>query len=101
MYILNKELMNINMVIDKYRGKFLSILGDSISTLEGYNPQGFNVFYEGENCLRSGVLGYKKTWWGQVTDYFSGRFLVNNSWSGGRVTMIHERGELLPILPDL
>jgi len=30
---------------NKYSGKYFSILGDSISTLDGYNPEGHLVFY--------------------------------------------------------
>lgn len=31
-----------------YFGKKFSILGDSISTLDGYNPIGYHLFYTGE-----------------------------------------------------
>ena len=75
---------------------YYSILGDSISTLQGYNPCGYNVFYEGTNCIRSGVHAYGDTWWGRVIDHFGGELLVNNSWSGSRVSMQPGRGELFP-----
>lgn len=32
-----------------------SILGDSISTLEGYNPNGYKVFYTKEMCEKANI----------------------------------------------
>ena len=64
----------------------ISILGDSISTLEGYNPRNYKVFYAGDTCKRSGVCEMKDTWWGRVIAHLHGDLLVNNSWSGSRVT---------------
>ena len=68
------SLSNMNLEIDereflswqmknKYFGKQFSILGDSISTLEGYNPRGYKVFYAGENSKNSGVITMQDTWW--------------------------------------
>lgn len=79
-----------------YFGKKFSILGDSISTLEGYNPQGYNVFYTGEKCQESNVYEMKDTWWGKVIKFFGGELLVNNSWSGSRVTRLPNREGLFP-----
>lgn len=79
-----------------YFGKQFSILGDSISTLEGYNPKGYHLFYTGENCQRTLVKEYKDTWWGKVIDFFGGELLVNNSWSGSRVTKLPDSDKLFP-----
>lgn len=79
-----------------YFGKQFSVLGDSISTLDGYNPLGYNLFYFGENCFRSGVREMKDTWWGKVIDFFGGELLVNNSWSGSRVTRLPDSDSLFP-----
>jgi len=69
-----------------YFGKRFSILGDSISTLEGFHPRGNQVFYD-ESCReRSGVWEMGDTWWGKVLEFFGGELLVNDSWSGCRVT---------------
>ena len=38
-------------------------IGDSISTLEGYNPKGYKIFYNGDNCTKSGILHASDTWW--------------------------------------
>ncbi len=79
-----------------YQGKSFSILGDSISTLEGFNPPGFHVFYEGLNKKRTGVCSMADTWWGQVISSFHGQLLVNNSWSGSRVTKLPDQCEEFP-----
>ena len=81
---------------NKYFGKQFSILGDSISALGGYNPQGYNVFYSGDNCAKSSVNEMKDTWWGKVIDFFGGELLVNNSWSGSRVTKLPNQESLFP-----
>lgn len=81
---------------NKYYGKQFSILGDSISTLAGYNPRGYNVFFKDENCEKSGVRDMPDTWWGKVIDFFGGELLVNNSWSGSRVTRLPDRDDDFP-----
>lgn len=81
---------------NKYSGKQFSILGDSVSTLEGYNPRGYNLFYYGEKSEESGVEEMKDTWWGKVIDFFGGELLVNNSWSGSRVTRLPNNDKLFP-----
>lgn len=79
-----------------YYKKQFSVLGDSISTLDGYNPKGYTVFYENDNRVKSGVNDSKDTWWDKVIGYFGGELLVNDSWSGSRVTKLPEREQLFP-----
>lgn len=81
---------------NKYFGKQFSILGDSISTFDEYNPRGYNVFYSFENCVRTGVNEAADTWWDKVIAFFGGELLVNDSWSGSRVTKLPGRGVLFP-----
>lgn len=81
---------------NRYFGKRFSILGDSISTLDGYNPKGYKVFYADNNCVKSGVVEAKDTWWDKVIGFLGGELLVNNSWSGSRVTRLEYDGELFP-----
>lgn len=81
---------------NKYYGKQFSILGDSISTLAGYNPKDYKVFYADENCEKSAVKEMQDTWWGKVIDFFGGELLVNNSWSGSRVTRLPNNENLFP-----
>lgn len=68
-----------------YKGKYFSILGDSISTLAGYNPPECAVFYDRGNQYLSGVFAPEDTWWGRVIDALGGRMLVNNAWAGSLV----------------
>ncbi len=60
---------------------YFSILGDSISTLSGWLPEGNDSFY-GWHRRELGILRPEQTWWGQVLAHFGGRLLVNESWSG-------------------
>lgn len=81
---------------NKYFGKQFSILGDSISTLAGFNPRGYKVFYEGENSDKANVHEMKDTWWGKVIDFFGGEMLINNSWSGSRVAKLPDSEGVFP-----
>lgn len=80
----------------KLRGKKISIFGDSISTLIGYNPKGYNLFFTGGTCQRAGVRTAEDTWWGKVIGSLGGELLVNNSWSGSCVTKLPNREGLFP-----
>ena len=68
-----------------YTNKYFSILGDSISTLEGYSEPKGAEFYELSYKLASGVFTLLDTWWGQVIDRLGGKLLRNNSISGSTV----------------
>ena len=68
---------------DSYRGKKLSILGDSISTFVGYIPAGNACYYYGNNC---GVPTVNDTWWMKLINALGMVLEVNNSWSGSQVT---------------
>lgn len=73
------------------KGKKASFIGDSISTYQGYsnnveyNPTIGNnaVYYKGNN---RGFTDVNETWWMQVVNSTGMELLVNNSWSGDRVT---------------
>ena len=69
--------------LSAYRGKTLSILGDSISTYAGYIPAGNANYYTGSNC---GVSSVNDTWWMKLMTAFGMTLNLNNSWSGSRVT---------------
>ncbi len=69
-----------------YFGKRFSILGDSVCTLEGFNPRGSRVFYDHANREKTGVWEMGDTWWGKVIEFFGGELLVNDSMGGSRVT---------------
>jgi lysophospholipase L1-like esterase len=69
-----------------YKGKYFSVYGDSLSTLQWYNPVQNEVYYKDEKSVKSGVETYGDTWWGQVIESLGGKLLKNNSWSGCFVT---------------
>ncbi len=65
--------------------KQISILGDSISTLDGFQPQGYPVYYQGEIQDKTGVRKQEDTWWGQVISHFGADLLINDSYAGRTV----------------
>lgn len=81
---------------NKYYAKQFSVLGDSISTFAGYNPGGYSVFYSGVSSIKLGVTAVQDTWWDNVISFFGGELLVNNSWSGSRVTKLPSKDRLFP-----
>ncbi len=64
----------------------ISILGDSISTFTDYNPDGYSVFYNEEMAKVNGLYDVSETWWNQVIKACDGELLVNDSFSGSRVS---------------
>ena len=66
-----------------YAEKKFSIVGDSISTFTGYVPSGNAVYYTGFNA---GVSSVDDIWWKKLIDALDASLLVNESWSGSRVT---------------
>lgn len=65
-----------------YEGKKLSILGDSISTFDGYIPSGNLTYYP---TTSAGLTRVEQTWWWKVKEALGMELLVNNSWSGSEV----------------
>lgn len=64
-----------------YKDKKISILGDSISTFDGYIPSGNATYYP-----RDTVTAVTDTWWKKLIDALGLVLDVNNSWSGSMVT---------------
>ena len=61
-----------------------SVLGDSISTFQGFTPPG-GVYYAPSSGPVTGVSDVEDTWWMQVIRARGGVLLANNSWSGSTV----------------
>lgn len=59
-------------------GLGISILGDSISTYDGWIPEGFNVFYP----LSGDLTDVSQTWWKSLIDDTGMELCANNSSSG-------------------
>ena len=66
----------------------VSILGDSISTYEGFNPPGYAVFYDKTMQERNGMYSVYDTWWAKVNQALHAYLCVNNSYSGSMVSGI-------------
>ncbi len=66
--------------------KLVSILGDSVSTFQGYNPRGYSVFYDAQMQRVNGLNSVSDTWWDMVISSMNARLCVNNSYSGSKVT---------------
>ena len=64
----------------------ISIMGDSISTYEGFIPTGYELFYTAEKRAANGIESADDTWWMQVLHAMGAQLLVNNSYSGSQVT---------------
>lgn len=72
------------------KGKNISILGDSISTFGGISNDGETA----NTNIKDNAVFYPKyeidkaeeTWWKQTVDSTGMKLLVNNSWSGSKVT---------------
>ncbi len=63
------------------QGTTFSVMGDSISTYEGYNPLGYHIFYP--QCGE--VEEVSDVWWQQVADDLEMTLLANSSSSGATV----------------
>lgn len=82
--------MHFATIEEALAGKYLSIIGDSISTYAGYSDDtesnstiGDNaVWYYGSN---TGINSVDQTWWMQAADLTGMQILVNNSWSGSQL----------------
>ena len=70
----------------KYKDKYFSILGDSLSTFKGVSEPSFAYFYDETKKLEADVITVSDTWWGMVIDYLNAKVLVNNSFSGSTVS---------------
>lgn len=66
-------------------GEKISILGDSMSTYEGYTPEGF-VFYGPWSTGETGIASVEDTWWMKVIKKLGGVLGKNNSLSGSLVS---------------
>ena len=62
--------------------KKVSFLGDSITTFEGYIPEGNRARYPQSNLLTN----VDETWWKIIIDETGMTLGVNESWAGSRVT---------------
>ncbi len=70
------------------KAKTFSILGDSISTFEKCNPPENEVFYPKEGC---DVLAMEHTWWHLLKEGTQLHLIMNESYSGSRISRTGSR----------
>ncbi len=61
-------------------------MGDSISTFEGYNPKGYEVYYDRQCQIVNEMRNVEDTWWMQVLHAMDAILCVNNAYSGSMVS---------------
>lgn len=65
--------------------RYVSIIGDSISTYEGFNPSGYAVFYDSQMQKKNSLTCVYDTWWAKVNQALQACICVNNSYAGSKV----------------
>ena len=78
----------------QYGGKRFAVLGDSISTLDGYTQPDEAAYYAGMQKFKADVFVPEDTWWGQVVEALGGVLWPNHSFAGS--TVVKKRGCLIP-----
>lgn len=68
---------------NKYAGKKIAIIGDSISTYYNIVPSWFRYYYP---YAPGDVYDYYQTWWMEVINRLGGSMFMNNSYSGSLVS---------------
>ena len=72
-------LMTLAVVCASAQTKKVSILGDSYSTFQGVNPEGYNPFYPND---RNDVTEVSQTWWDLYIKAKGYELEKNDSWGG-------------------
>lgn len=82
--------------MEKYKGKRISILGDSISTFEGYIPtaDGTNLAHRARYPQANLLTDINDTWWMKIINTLGAELGVNDSWAGSTVSNFRDRNEL-------
>ena len=73
-----------------------SVYGDSLSTLQGVQPEGYAVHYQGQFARDAHVETMEDTWWGMVIRHFGGELLTCNAYSGCAVSCHRKEGVFFP-----
>ena len=70
-----------------FKGKVISILGDSISTFSGYIPvaDGHNLTHRARYPQSNLLTDVALTWWHRLITNLGAKLGVNDSWAGSRV----------------
>lgn len=71
------------------------IMGDSYSTFEGYNPEGYRLYYAPvpRPDTNTDVVKVEHTWWHRLLSQVEAKLILNNSWSGSTIGYTGYNGE--------
>ncbi len=74
--------------MEKYKGKIISILGDSISTFAGFIPEadGINLAHRSRYPQNNLLTDINETWWMRLLNTLGADLGINDSWAGSMVT---------------
>lgn len=87
------EVAGIGNYVHYYRddkplsGRYLSVMGDSISAYQGYIPDGYDYYYTGSNHDVSDV---SEMWWSVVCARTGMNRCIINAYSGSGVTQLED-----------
>lgn len=73
-------------IITPYTGKLFGVVGDSISTYEGYTNPGNALYYNAERQRSFNIPTVNDTWWMRVINGVGGILNGNDAISGSRVS---------------
>ena len=81
--------------VKNYKGKLISILGDSISTFDGYIPKadGTNLDHRPRYPQDNLLTDVADTWWMKTINELGGNLAVNDSWAGSTVSNHRDENE--------
>jgi lysophospholipase L1-like esterase len=81
--------------MNRYKGKIISILGDSISTFAGYIPEadGVNLAHRPRYPQDNLLTDVNDTWWMKLINTLVARLGVNDSWAGSTVSNFRDHNE--------
>lgn len=73
---------------NSFKGKVISILGDSISTFSGYIPvaDGHNLTHRARYPQNNLLTNVTLTWWYRLIENLGAKLGINDSWAGSRVS---------------
>lgn len=79
----------------RYKGKIISILGDSISTFAGYIPEadGVNLKHRPRYPQDNLLTDVNDTWWMKLINTLGAKLGVNDSWAGSTVSNFRDHNE--------
>lgn len=81
---LNDQNKEIEAIKNQYKQtKKVAILGDSYSTFKGWNPEGNEIYFDGQ---RGGITNVDQTWWFQVLSAMQAELFLNESYSGSTIS---------------